>query len=570
MTSISPVYDIDEKTGWRRDLPSYIEPGSRVLCLYRVSTDKQLYFTDKNRADIPMQRIRCRSFAESMGWNIVCELQEEGVSGHKVRAENRDRIQLIKEYTKQKKFDILLVFMFDRIGRIADETPFVVEWLIKNGIRVWSAEEGEQRIETHTDKLTNYIRYWQADGESEKTSIRTSNSMAILTEQGCFTGGLCPYGYQLVKSGRTNKKKQEVHDLTICDAEAYVVRLMFRLACEEGYGAQRIANHLHANGIKNRSGKNWHPASIQGILRNPMYTGVLRSGKTRSPVQEHLRIIDDATFQAIQKMLAIRSNQNEKYRSAPLNTKGQSLLSGNVFCGHCGARLCITTNGKGQRKKDGSEYIRMRYMCQTKNRTHGECDGQTGYTVGKLDAIIDAIVRNIFSRVKHIGKEDVVNACYAQETSSKRAFVQGLQKEVANADHELEKLKGEIVKSLTGQSAFTPELLSNVIKEQEARCAELRGTLSMAEMELKNYESQMSRLTDKYETMLAWSVAYEHASMSAKKVIVSQMIDRVDVYRNYELKLRLNISVEQFLVSLEGFESTAPKKLPTDVKQQAI
>lgn len=296
MTSISPVYDIDEKTGWRRDLPSCIEPGSRVLCLYRVSTDKQLYFTDKNRADIPMQRIRCRSFAESMGWNIVCELQEEGVSGHKVRAENRDRIQLIKEYTKQKKFDILLVFMFDRIGRIADETPFVVEWLIENGIRVWSAEEGEQRIETHTDKLTNYIRYWQADGESEKTSIRTSNSMAILTEQGCFTGGLCPYGYELVKSGRTNKKKQEVHDLAICDAEAYVVRLMFRLAREEGYGAQRIANHLHANGIKNRSGKNWHPASIQGILKNPMYTGILRSGKTRSPVQEHLRIIDDATF----------------------------------------------------------------------------------------------------------------------------------------------------------------------------------------------------------------------------------------------------------------------------------
>ena len=134
----------------------------------------------------------------------------------------------------------------------------------------------------------------------------------------------------------------------------------------------------------------------------------------------------------------------------------------------------------------------------------------------------------------------------------------------------LEKLKGEIVKSLTGQSAFTPELLSNVIKEQEARCAELRGTLSMAEMELKNYESQMSRLTDMYETMLAWSVAYEHASMSAKKVIVSQMIDHVDVYRNYELKLRLNISVEQFLVSLEGFESTAPKKLAADVKQQAI
>ena len=77
-----------------------------------------------------------------MGWVIVHEEQEEGVSGHKVRAENRDKLQIIKELAKQKKFDILLVFMFDRIGRIADETPFVVEWFVKNGIEVWSTQEG--------------------------------------------------------------------------------------------------------------------------------------------------------------------------------------------------------------------------------------------------------------------------------------------------------------------------------------------------------------------------------------------------------------------------------------------
>ena len=563
-------YLFDRNNGWRMDLPSYIEPGTRVLCLYRVSTDKQLYHNDKNEADIPMQRIRCRNFSEQQGWTIVCELQEEGVSGHKVRAENRDRIQMIKEYAIQKKFDILLVFMFDRIGRIADETPFVVEWFVRNGIRVWSTQEGEQRFETHTDKLTNYIRFWQADGESEKTSIRTSNSMAILTEQGCFTGGLCPYGYRFVKTGRTNKRKQEVNDLAICEAEAYVVRLMFRLAREEGYGAQRIANYLNAKGIKNRSGKNWHPSTIHGVLKNILYTGILRSGKSRSEVLESIRIIDDGTFQVVQKMLTARSRANEKYRSVPLNTRGMALLSGNIFCGHCGARLCITTSGKGRPKADGTDTVRVRYVCQTKTRTHGDCDGQTGYTVSKLDGIIDSIVRNIFSRVKNIGREDVLNACYYHETSSKRSFVQGLHREVDKVDSELQKLKAEIVKALTGQSAFTPELLSSAIKEQESKCAELRGTLSMAEMELKSSEAQMEKLGQKYETLLAWSAAYENASMSAKKIIVSQMIERVDVYRDYHLKLKLNISVEQFLVSLEGFEETKPARQPERLIQQVI
>ena len=135
------------------------ENNNRVCCLYRVSTDKQVDFTSNHEADLPMQRKACHKFAESKGWVIVHEEQEEGVSGHKVRAAARDKLQIIKEYARKGKFDILLVFMFDRIGRIADETPFVVEWFVRNGIRVWSTQEGEQRFDNHTDKLLNYIRF---------------------------------------------------------------------------------------------------------------------------------------------------------------------------------------------------------------------------------------------------------------------------------------------------------------------------------------------------------------------------------------------------------------------------
>ena len=133
------------------------ENKNRVCCLYRVSTDKQVNFNSNHEADLPMQRKACHKFAEAKGWVIVHEEQEEGVSGHKVRAEARDKLQIIKEYARKGKFDILLVFMFDRIGRIADETPFVVEWFVRNGIRVWSTQEGEQRFDNHTDKLLRTI-----------------------------------------------------------------------------------------------------------------------------------------------------------------------------------------------------------------------------------------------------------------------------------------------------------------------------------------------------------------------------------------------------------------------------
>ena len=93
-------------------------PSSTVL-----STDKQVDYDNNNEADIPMQRKACHRFADKMGWTIVHEEQEDGVSGHKIRAENRDKIQAIKELARKGKFDILLVFMFDRIGTESDVSP---------------------------------------------------------------------------------------------------------------------------------------------------------------------------------------------------------------------------------------------------------------------------------------------------------------------------------------------------------------------------------------------------------------------------------------------------------------
>ena len=261
---------------------------NRVCTLNRVSTDKQVDHNGKNQADIPMQRKACRAFCDKMGWTIVHEEQEEGVSGHKVRAENRDKLQIIKNLAKQKKFDILLVFMFDRIGRIADETPFVVEWFVKQGIEVWSTQEGQQRFDSHTDKLTNYIRFWQADGESEKTSIRTRTALGQLVEAGGFKGGLAPYGYDLVKSGRFNKRKHELYELVVNESEAAVVRTIFEKYVHEGYGAQRIATYLNRQGYRARTGKMWHHATIRGIVCNLTYTGILRCGESRSQELPHL------------------------------------------------------------------------------------------------------------------------------------------------------------------------------------------------------------------------------------------------------------------------------------------
>ncbi len=112
----------------------------KAYCLYRVSTKKQV---DKQKNDIPMQRIACREFAKQNDWIVEKEFMERGVSGFKVSADDRDAIHDLKEAEQKGEFDILLVYMFDRLGRRDDETPF------EPFLREWTAKIAKKRNESH-------------------------------------------------------------------------------------------------------------------------------------------------------------------------------------------------------------------------------------------------------------------------------------------------------------------------------------------------------------------------------------------------------------------------------------
>ena len=531
---------------------------NRVYCLYRVSTDKQVDYNDRSQADIPMQRKACHRFAEEKGWTIIHEEQEDGVSGHKVRAENRDKLQIIKEHAKQKKFDILLVFMFDRIGRIADETPFVVEWFVKNGIRVWSTQEGEQRFDNHTDKLTNYIRFWQADGESEKTSIRTKTALGQLVEAGGFRGGVAPYGYDLVKSGKLNKRKHELFELAVNEDEAATVRLIFDKYAHEGYGAQRIATYLTRLGYQTRTGKPWHHATIRGIVCNLTYTGVLRSGESRSEVLPHLQIIPPELYQAAQRIRTRRANDSEQKQTVPRRSMGTSLLSGNVFCGHCGSRLNLTTSIKAACREDPKMSVkRFRYVCYGKKYKQVSCDGQTGYTAHLLDDIIDKLVRQIFTRMKAVPKEEILGIQYQEKMGERKALLRTVRSEYTRATEELEMLKTEIIKSLRGESSFPKDILSTMVDEAEKKCSLLQKQLEAAQSAYEEGEAVMASLSASYNDIVSWAEMYGTASLEAKKMIVSCLIKRVEVYRGYKVHVEFNIDYEQFCSGVEPAEIVA-------------
>lgn len=513
----------------------------KVYCLYRVSTLGQV-----EKDDIPMQRQACHEFADRQaGWRIVNEFYEKGVSGFKVSAKNRDAIREIQRDALKKKFDVLLVFMFDRLGRRDDETPFVVEWFVQNGIEVWSAMEGQQRFDSHVDKLMNYIRYWQASGESLKTSIRVKTRQEQLTEAGLYTGGSIPFGYRLVKKGRLNKKNREVFDIEIDEDEAKIVRLIFQKYVHEGYGAQRLCRYLHENNIKRKDGKGFPNTSLNRMIKNIAYTGVIKNGDAQSQHLPELQIIDKETYRRAQEIMAGRTRCHS---DVPLNSKGKSLLVGSIFCAHCGNRLTLTTSGKRKKLKDGTVKYepRIRYQCHYKVRHPGECDGQSGYSMKKLDGVVEKVIRMQLAQIKAMPEKELLTKQHEREIELIKAKYTIAKKQYREKRRELDDLRSETVKVIRGESRLNADLLNSLVDETQAAVLESEASMESVKEELDTCIATNEKIRYEYEQILNWADLYDSSTFEAKKMIVSQFIKAVYVRRDYEITIDFNVSFEEF------------------------
>ena len=116
---------------------------------------------------------------------------------------------------------------------------------------------------------------------------------------------------------------------------------------------------------------------------------------------------------------------------------------------------------------------------------------------------------------------------------------------------DLETLKGEAIKVIRGGSSFSKELLNSLIAEAEAKCRELQGNLEAAKEAYGEGQAVMASLNTQNNDIIPWAEMYDTASIEAKKMIMSCLIKRVEVYRDYKLHMDFNIDFAQFCEGLD-------------------
>lgn len=147
----------------------------RVAFYSRVSTDRQ---------DLEVQLQDLREFATRRGWEIVA-VYEDVTSGASLKRPGLDR--LLND-ARRRKFDLLLIWKLDRLGRSLLHMIQVIHDLLSRGIEVVSATEPHMDSTTPQGRLLRNIFASVAEYERELIRERVRAGLRRARAEGRHLG----------------------------------------------------------------------------------------------------------------------------------------------------------------------------------------------------------------------------------------------------------------------------------------------------------------------------------------------------------------------------------------------
>ena len=489
----------------------------------RISVDEEL---DRDNVSIENQKAIIRDFVNRrFPGSTLTFYEDRDRSGYTF--EQREGYQAMRKGLIQHKYDILVVKDFSRFSRRNSRGLVELEDLRDAGVRIISIGDNID-FPNDDDWLKIQFQFLINEMPVTDTSKQVKNVIRRRQADGKW---LCaaPYGYII------NRQKE----FEIVPTEAEIVRQIFDLYNNQGWGYKKIANYLTEQGIptprmseqmrKEAAGEPtsrktkavWAIVTVQGILDNDFYIGTFRQAKyTRAKINgkdvkrdegehivienHHQPIIDYRTFATTRALREKRSTAN--YRGVK---KYDNVYSGFLFCGDCGSPMFAMS------RRD----LSAAYTCGTYHRRGRSGCSSHHIRVDKLDELLKIYVRRVMEH-SHAMLEEL-NAELARQDSD---VVETEQ----SADH-LAQVMEELQEEL---KATKRQRIRDMVKhpDQEELLAETYDELEAdLQKKIAGLEHQITLLSDKRNAMIQVNRTAKTALEVFQDILDKEHLERNDL-----------------------------------------
>ena len=469
------------------------------------------YSSDNQREESIEGQIReCTAFAEKNGITILKHYIDRAYSA---KTDNRPEFQRMINDSRQRLFDIVLVWKLDRFARNRYDSANYKNILKKNGVRVVSANEPiSDRSEgiLLESMLEGFAEYFSADLAEKVSRGMTENALKCK-----FNGGNPTIGF-------TSDKEQNI---LIDPVKAPFVLDAFKMY-DDGSTMSQIRNFLNENNVLNSRGNPHTVNSVAKILKNRRYIGeysyrdIVIPGGIPTIVPQDL-------FDRVQEKI-------EKNKKAPARAKAEVdyLLTTKLFCGHCGAYMC-GESGKG---RSGKTY--HYYKCVSVKKKRTDCKKKAV----KKDFIEEFVIRHTMKTLNDDAAIEAIIAMLMDLQERENINLPLYEQQLRDVERNIENLLDAIQ-----QGIFT--------KSTKTRLEELEATKEDLEIRIANEKIAKPKVTE--EHLKSYFYRFRGMDMRIQKnrqMLIDSFINRIYLYDD-RLVISCNHKDGEETITLEDVET---------------
>lgn len=457
-----------------------------------------------------IQRERIAAWAQFQGAQLVGWYEDIDRSGRKGKA--RPEFERLMQDARSGAVDAIAVYRWSRLGRHAAAALAVLDELDELGVRLVSVEES---IDTSTPmgRFIRLVLVGLAEYQSEGISDEWRAKYAADRRAGIA-----------LKQRRTLGFRRELRDdgkegariVGVEPREAEAVRRMFEWYAD-GMGKTSIARRLDAAGYRPVRGDRFTASTVDTVLRNPTYCGLIRYTDRHGNAEEY-----EAAHDAIVPRPLWEKVQRERSRRAttpPPRTRA-ALLSGLIRCKGCGYPM------NHDRRGDVAYY-----RCAARNRgkliasdpsklttsdPSKACELNTSVRADYADAYVWGMFEEMVAALFLSRGRDAAGDPADAESAATAAQAQACRERAAELEAKLDQLT----------------VMSDVLGSQyERQAAFIVGQIEEALEEADGYEARVRRRAERRWAELEGWCAAATSPLEERQRALRRLIDRVELNR---------------------------------------
>lgn len=505
---------------------SVIRAGNRVALYARFSSDNQR--SESIDAQVRAMTAYCRQHH----YIVVSTYIDEAKSA---TTDRRPDFQRMIEDSKKGIFDIVLVHKLDRFARNRYDSAVYKRELKKNGVSVYSVLENLD--DSPESIMMESVLEGMAEYYSQNLGREVMKGMKETALQCKHTGGKPPLGYDL---------DEETKRLVINEEEAQAVRLIYEMYAN-GQGYTAIVYELNSRGWQTKKKQEFRKNSLHDILVNPKYGGTYTFNKKAAKNGHGTRnnhddknsseiisipggcpqIVDTDTFNRVQQRM--KSGCTGK-RAA---SKYTYLLSGKVFCGECGRRMCGCTRPSGHGDKISGLY--STYRCILPKHSCGNREINRDY----LDAyVIQLLEQMIFRPTAMRALVKKIQKAQPQSQQLQQQRTQELQAKLSEVELALERVTDAVAKGLLSDA------LVKRLDELEQQKADITSELTVLQLPTSAAAIEI----DPTVIPAQYKELKQAPASPAYKAMLYRFVDRIEVGQyTVSITIKTGLGVYDFL-----------------------